>query len=199
MKRTVQRILIVCAAVIMLAGCSNGPDKYELRDQGVELFLKSDYAAALEKFDAALEASKGQVSDLQFDILKYSAECRLHLGDYEGAKASYEALMELDGYDAEAKAQYEGLLAEMDAIDVCRKTKAMIEAGNYEDATEILEDYASLDGSISGRTAWFDRAVCAEYMQKYGEAADLFGQYLEKYPDDDAARKEYEFCRTRSQ
>ena len=198
MKIRFHKTWMIClAAALMLMGCSKGPDKYELRDQGVALFQQGNYQAALEKFDAALDASKGQVSDLQFDILKYSAECRLHLGDYEAAKASYEALIELDADDKEAQAQYAALMSEMDAIDVCRKTKAMIEAGEYEEADKILEDYASLDGTISGRTAWFDRAVCAEHMQKYADAAELLEQYLKVYPDDEAARKEYDFCSTR--
>ncbi len=181
---------------VTLSACTADPERYTLRDEGVELFQKGDYAGALSKFEAAMDASKGEVSDLQYDILKYSTECRLRLEDYEGARTGYEALMQLDE-DAGDHAQYQALLDEMDGMEVVRDAKQLIEEGEYEAAMEMLEPYAKLDGSITGKAAWYDNAVCEEYLQHYEKAADLFAQYLKKYPEDEAADKEYRFCSSR--
>ena len=196
MKKQIRVSFLIAAAALTLCACTADPERFTLRDEGVELFEKGDYEAALEKFQASLDASKGEVSELQYDILKYSAECRLRLSDYEGARKAYEALMQLDESE-EGQAQYRELLAEMDGMEVVRDAKKLIEEEEYDAALEMLEPLAKLDGSITGKTAWFDRAVCIEYQQHYEEAAELFSEYLKKYPDDAAADKEYRFCSSR--
>ena len=183
-------------AVLSLTACTAEQERFTLRDEGVELFQKGDYEGALTKFEAAMEASKGEVSPLQYDILKYSTECRLRLGDYEGARTGYEALMQLDDERTDQE-QYQALLEELDGLRVMQDVRTLIEEGEYEAALEMLEPYAKLDGSVTGKAAWYDRAVCEEYLQHYEKAADLFNQYLKMYPDDNAADKEYRFCSSR--
>ena len=187
---------VLSLVLFVFTACTADPERYTLRDEGVELFQKGEYAGALEKFEAAMDASKGEVSELQYDILKYSTECRLRLEDYEGARTGYEALMQLDE-DTGDQAQYQALLDEMDGMEVVRDAKLLIEEGEYEAAMEMLEPYARLDGSITGKAAWFDMAVCEEHLQHYEKAADLFAQFLKDYPGDEAADKEYRFCSSR--
>ena len=196
MKKTGKKLLTVLLAALTLSACTADPARFDLRNEGVELFQKGDYEGALGKFQEAMDASKGEVSELQYDILKYSAECRLHLQDYEGARSVYQALMELDESE-EGQAQYQALMDEMDGMEIVRDAKKKIEAGEYDEAMEMLEPLAKLDGSVTGKAAWFDRAVCVEYKQQYQEAAELFSQYLKKYPDDKEADKEYRFCSSR--
>ena len=185
--------MAACAAIIAalaFSGCADkGPDKYELRKEAVALFNAGDYEGALNKLNEALDASRGQVSELQYDILRYKAECQLRTGDISAARDSYNALLILDENDSNL-AQYEGLLAELNALDEIEKSAELFEAGSYADAAETYRQYAALDGTISGKTAWYNLAVCEEYSGNYEEAAELWQQYTDMYPDDESAAKE---------
>ena len=192
--------MAACAAIIAalaFSGCADkGPDKYELRKEAVALFNAGDYEGALNKLNEALDASRGQVSELQYDILRYKAECQLRTGDISAARDSYNALLILDENDSNL-AQYEGLLAELNALDEIEKSAELFEAGSYADAAEAYRQYAALDGTISGKTAWYNLAVCEEYSGNYEEAAELWQQYTDMYPDDESAAKEERFTKSR--
>lgn len=192
--------MAACAAIIAalaFSGCADkGPDKYELRKEAVALFNAGDYEGALNKLNEALDASRGQVSELQYDILRYKAECQLRTGDISAARDSYNALLILDENDSNL-AQYEGLLAELNALDEIEKSAELFEAGSYADAAETYRQYAALDGTISGKTAWYNLAVCEEYSGNYEEAAELWQQYTDMYPDDESAAKEERFTKSR--
>ena len=184
-------------AALAFSGCADkGPDKYELRKEAVALFNAGDYEGALNKLNEALDASRGQVSELQYDILRYKAECQLRTGDISAARDSYNALLILDENDSNL-AQYEGLLAELNALDEIEKSAELFEAGSYADAAETYRQYAALDGTISGKTAWYNLAVCEEYSGNYEEAAELWQQYTDMYPDDESAAKEERFTKSR--
>lgn len=192
--------MAVCAAVIAVlafSGCADrGPDKYELRKEAVALFNAGDYEGALNKLNEALDASRGQVSELQYDILRYKAECQLRTGDISAARDSYNALIILDKNDSNL-AQYEELLAELNALDEIERSAELFEAGSYADAAEAYRQYAALNGTISGKTAWYNLAVCEEYSGNYEEAAELWQQYTDMYPDDLSAAKEERFVKSR--
>lgn len=192
--------MAACAAIIaalVFSGCADkGPDKYELRKEAVALFNAGDYEGALNKLNEALDASRGQVSELQYDILRYKAECQLRTGDISAARDSYNALLILDE-NAGNLEQYEGLLAELNALDEIEKSAELFEAGSYADAAEAYRQYAALDGTISGKTAWYNLAVCEEYSGNYEEAAELWRQYTDMYPDDESAAKEERFTISR--
>lgn len=183
-------------SAMLLTACSSGADKYALRDEGIALYQSGDYAAAEAKFDEALDASDGQVSELQYDILKYKAECRLRQGDALGAKENYEALLELEK-DTENAAEYESVLAELDNLDRIEEGLGLMDSGSYKDAAGLFEEMASLDKGLAGSSAWFNLAVCREYMGDFEEARRLWQQYVEVYPDDEAALKELRFCESR--
>ena len=195
--RTGRKILAAaCLAVLCLTACG-GEDKYSLRESAVALYEQGDYQNALDGFNAALDASNGQVSELQFDILRYKAECQLRLGEYEEARKSYEALLQLDEVK-ENQTGYNEVVNQLEALDKISAAKKLFEAGSYKEAADILKDYASLDdGTVSGSTAWYDMAICEEYQGQFDEAAAHLKQYLEKYPEDEAADKEYRLCATR--
>lgn len=186
--------MAITAAALMLTACG-GEDKYALREQGIELYNSGDYAAAIEVFDKALDASDGQVSELQYDILKYRGECEIRTGDYTAAKESYTALYEL--CDDKDKARIDEIYNELGALDKIKEAADMLKSGSYTEAYDAFSEYAVLDGSMTGRAAVYNKAVCAEYLGNFDEAYELLSQYLDKYQDDAAAKKEAEFCRTR--
>ena len=47
------------------------------------------------------------------------------------------------------------------------------------------------------QTLKFNEIITYEYMGEYKTAAALMNSYLRSYPDDDAAKREYEFLQTR--
>lgn len=192
-KPIIFAVLIMTAMMLIACG---GEDKYALRDQGIELYNSGDYEGAAELFDKAMDASDGQVSELQFDILKYRGECEIRLGDYSAAKASYDALYELCKDDADY-AEIEQVYNELSSLDKLQAAVKLMQSGSYSEAYEALGSYAKADGTFTGAAAMYNQAVCAEHLGNFEEAYALFSQYLGVYPDDESARKEAEFCRTR--
>lgn len=198
-NRYMKRIscLALLALAGLLAGCKEkGPDKYELRDAAVAIYEQGDYEGAITAFNQALAASGGEVTELQYDILKYRAECEIRTGDYTAAKETYTALLELEPEGADHDSSEE-LLRQLGALDKIKEAADLFRSGKYADAYDAFEEYAVLDGTLTGRAAVYDRAVCAEYMGRYEEAYNILTEYLVKYPDDEAARKEANFCRSR--
>ena len=195
-KKSITLICAVLCVACLFCGCRKGPDKYEVRESAVALYNQGDYAGAITAFNEALEASGGEVTDLQYDILKYRAECEIRTGDYVAAKKTYGALVELDqeSGDHERAAQ---ILAELGALDEIKDAAELVKEGNYADAYDAFKAYAKLDGTLTGQAAVYNQAICAEYMGNYEEAYETLSRYLEMYPDDEAAKKEAEFCRTR--
>lgn len=197
MLRSGKRIkygMAVIALALMLTACGS-EDKYALREQGIELYKNGDYDAAIEAFDKALDASDGQVSELQYDILKYRGECEIRTGDYTAAKESYTALYEL--CDDKDKARIDEIYNELGALDKIKEAADMLKSGSYTEAYDAFSEYAVLDGSMTGRAAVYNKAVCAEYLGNFDEAYELLSRYIDMYPDDAEAKKEAEFCRTR--
>lgn len=194
-KISVLAAATAAAVAVMLTACQSA-DRYELRAQGIEAYSSGDYAAAIEAFDKALDASDGQVSELQYDILKYRGECELKTGDYIAAKETYTALYELCKDESDS-AEIEHIYNELGTLDKIQEAVQLISSGSYTEAYEALSEYAAADGTVSGAAAIYNKAVCAEYLGNFSEAYDLFSQYLQQYPDDADAKKEAEFCRTR--
>ncbi len=194
-KISVLAAATAAAVAVMLTACQSA-DRYELRTQGIEAYSSGDYAAAIEAFDKALDASDGQVSELQYDILKYRGECELKTGDYIAAKETYTALYELCKDESDS-AEIEHIYNELGTLDKIQEAVQLISSGSYTEAYEALSEYAAADGTVSGAAAIYNKAVCAECLGNFSEAYDLFSQYLQQYPDDADAKKEAEFCRTR--
>ena len=201
--RSLQGILRRAAALGLAAcllagtqGCVNQMDKYELRDLGIEAMRAGDYEGAKQRFEEALTASDGQVSGLQYDILKYRGECELRLKQYGEARKTYEILEQLD-QTAENQTVYTEVLGELAGLDSLTEGLSDMEQGDYETALEKFSQLADLHSGLVGRAAWFNQAACLEYLQRYEEAREAFAQYLEAYPEDAAAQKELDFLNTR--
>lgn len=188
--------LLLSGNLLMLAACGKGPDKESLRAEAIASFQAGDYETARNGFNAALEAGKGQVSAFQFDVLQYRGECELRLGRYDEAQKTYEALLQTDP-DKNHQEQYQSIVDDLGNIGAVKAAVDQMQEGKYEDAYTALAAYAKLDGSLAGKLAWFNKSVCAEYLQRYDEAYELFQEYLEQYPDDAEASKEATFLRTR--
>ena len=90
-------MLITLACVWLLSGCANQEKEKKdlLREAGIACMNESDYDGALEAFEAALAQEVGSVDADDIDISYYKAAAQYALGDVEGAKATYDAILEL--------------------------------------------------------------------------------------------------------
>ena len=188
-------LALAISGALLFSACS-GKDVEELRSSAIEVFKSGDYAAAEQLFDEALSADYGRVSEVQLDILRYRAECELRQGKYGEAADTYEALLNADEI-ADNKEIYQELLSELGSLDSLSGISASIAEGSYQEAYDAAAELAALDGSLTGKLAWFNKAVSAEYLGNYEEAYELFNEYLKVYPDDAEAKKEADFLRTR--
>ena len=187
-------MLLTAASVY---GCAPVENKETLRTQAIEHFEAGDYETAYVEFQKALDAGKGQVSPFQYDVLQYRGECELRLGKYEDALKTYTALLDADRSDEVRTKKYQDIVDDLSRVDAVQQGMDQMGQGQYDAAYTALSSYAALDGSFVGKLAWFNKAVCAEYLQRYDEAYELFQEYLKMYPDDASAQKEANFLRTR--
>ena len=55
----------------------------------------------------------------------------------------------------------------------------------------------NIEGNDMMQTLKFNEVIAYEYMGDYKTAAALMNSYLRSYPDDETAKREYEFLQTR--
>ena len=192
------RPTLLLAAVLLalgLCGCAS-KELYVLRDQAMEEYRQENYARAEALFNEALSCGGGEVAETELEILRYRAECELRCREFDKARETYGILAQLDASE-ENQASYAELQQQFEKIGELNRAYALMQEEKYEEAYEINDGLAGLGGDAAAAAAWFNKAVCAEYLGHWEEAAELFGDYVSIYPDDAAAAKEYEFCRTR--
>ena len=104
------------------------------------------------------------------------------LGDYNYASSIYAGYAENDQSRAEIYNQ----------LGLCR-----MRMGEYESALEAFQAAMNIEDNGMMQTLKFNEIVTYEYMREYKTAAALMNSYLKSYPDDEAAKREYEFLQTR--
>lgn len=91
---------------------------------------------------------------------------------------------------------YEGLAADGDEASLVYLIRFAFERADYQKALSYAEQGLAMNGSRY-QEFFFDKAVCQEYLQDYLGAEETFIQYLQLYPEDEAAVKEAKFLSTR--
>lgn len=104
------------------------------------------------------------------------------LGDYNYASSIYAEYTEHDQSEAEIYNQ----------LGLCR-----MKMGEYELALSAFQAAMNIEDNGMMQTLKFNEIVAYEYMEEYTTAATLMNSYLKAYPDDEAAKREYEFLQTR--
>lgn len=135
-----------------------------------------------------------------------------HLGDYENARISLESAK---GSDLEATLMlgktYEKLgdlnyaitvynasiTKEKNAIIYNQLALCYIKLKDYNGALDCIENALELDDIPNLQNLLFNEIVVHEYLLDFDKAKILTEEYLEKYPTDMDARREYEFLSTR--
>ena len=72
-----------------------------------------------------------------------------------------------------------------------------IARGEYQKALEAFQAGKKLENTTMMQTLSFNEIVAYEHMGEFQQALSLMESYLKNYPDDQQARREYEFLSTR--
>ena len=104
------------------------------------------------------------------------------LGDYNYASGIYAAYTENDQTKAEIYNQ----------LGLCR-----MQMKEYTAALEAFQAAMNIEDNGMMQSLKFNEIVAYEYMGDFKTASALMNSYMKSYPDDETAKREYEFLRTR--
>lgn len=137
------------------------------------------YLGEYEKAYLALEQAKDRGGEESYLYLGRAYEAT---GDYNYAANVYNSY--LSSYDGSAELYNQ--------LGLCEMSR-----GDYQKALEAFQAGIRLENGEILQTLSFNEVVAYEYLGEYREAAALLNNYLNNYPDDEQAKREYEFLRTR--
>lgn len=193
----------------------DGLDRTEvLLYRGEALLGEGEYESARKVYEGLREKDAENA-----DYPLYSGIASLGAKDYIAAEESFlaaaengnEEAYEYAGQAAEAQKDYEkaasyyqkALNEEPENVSVYASVgRCMIAGESYEEGLRILKEGISAAEKTGGEETvlqelLWEEAVIYEYMGDYAEARDKFAAYLQQYPEDAEAQKEYAFLLTR--
>ncbi len=164
--------------------------------------------AGLVYLQNAMKENEKSISDYDMGRICY------YMGDYENARGFLEKLKTTTDYGAAlylgrtyealgdynyaasiyaGYAEYDQTKAEIyNQLGLCR-----MQLKEYDAALLAFQTGMNIEGNDMMQTLKFNEAVTYEYMGDYKTAAALMNSYLRSYPDDETAKREYEFLQTR--
>ena len=166
------------------------------REDGQE-YLQTALAAGDKRMD---NFSRGRIYYYQGEYQKAclvleearnegSAESYLYLGrayeatgDYNYAASVYSSYL----------GQYEENAEVYNQLGLCEMAK-----GDYNKALEAFQAGMKLGNGAMMQTLAFNEIAAYEYLGQYEQAYVLINNYIKNYPDDQQARREYDFLSTR--
>lgn len=144
-------------------------------DMGRMCYYMGDYEKARD-YLSRLETAK------DYGAALYLGRTYEALGDYNYASSIYAAFTENDQSRAEIYNQ----------LGLCR-----MQMKEYSAALEAFQAAMNIEDNGMMQSLKFNEVVAYEYMGDFKTASALLNSYLKSYPDDAAAKREYEFLRTR--
>lgn len=137
------------------------------------------YLGEYERAYLTLEEAKEKGGEESYLYLGRAYEAT---GDYNYAVNVYNSYL----------SSHEGSAELYNQLGLCEMSR-----GEYQRALEAFQAGMKLKNNEILQTLSFNEVVAYEYLGEYENAAALLNNYLNNYPDDEAARREYEFLRTR--
>ena len=144
-------------------------------DMGRMCYYMGDYENARD-YLPSLDTTK------EYGAALYLGRTYEALGDYNYASGIYAGYTENDQSKAEIYNQ----------LGLCR-----MRMKEYTQALEAFQAGMNIEDNGMMQTLKFNEIVAYEYMGDYKTAAALMNSYLRSYPDDETAKREYEFLQTR--
>ena len=144
-------------------------------DKGRIYYYMGDY----ENAKVSLENAKSEESD---DVILMLGKSYEQLGDYNYATSVYKNYLDEHPESAEIFNQ----------LGLCK-----MKSGEYEEALSAFRSAANVENSGMDQVLLFNQIAAYEYTGNFKQAAVLMDDYLKKYPEDEEAKREYEFLKTR--
>lgn len=150
-------------------------DKLKNYDKGRIYYYLKEYVQACNY----LEKSKDTGTAESYLYLGKAYEAT---GDYNYASSVYTSYVSKDTTNAEVYNQ----------LGLCR-----MEQGEYQLALEAFQAAMNIEDNGMMQVLQFNEIVAYEHLGEYQKAAVLMDNYIKMYPDDEVAKREYEFLKTR--
>lgn len=161
-----------------------------------------------EYFQTALGSDTKSMTDYQRGRIYY------YLGDYDSARNYLEKARKTEGYEAvlllgqtyEELGDYNYAISVYSSFIEGNQSNAGIynrlglcrmELGAYNEALAAFQAGMNVENCNIMQTLKFNEIVTYERLGEYQTAATLMSSYLSTYPDDEAAKREYTFLKTR--
>lgn len=173
--RRIRNLLIILAVGVLLAGCGQNP-----YDSGMEQLESGSYAEAARQFQQAIEEEENLADSYRgLGLALWEQE------DYEGARDAFLSALEQGSQES-------GTIYSL--LGNCE-----LELGNPEQAAEYFDKGLGIEGNSEEliREMRHNKIIAYERMGDLEQAKTLLAEYLEAYPEDEAAAKEAEFLETR--
>ena len=180
-------VYISLLLVVLLCSCTNKKiAQYKI--YGLDYLENGNYEEALSYFNKGIEMGRGAVSQVQYDLLLYKAECLFMLKRYTEAKKIYEILLKID----KKNKTYNELYNNINSIAGLIEFKDAINNNDITLADEVLLKLKE-DGFEHEKSVMYNQAVLYEKKGEWKNALNTFNYYLKQYPGDEDALHEVEF------
>ncbi len=144
-------------------------------NRGRMSFYLGDYSTARTELEKAKETTGSS------EVISLLGQTYEALGDYNYAASVYSNYLN-ETPDAQIYNQ----------LGLCD-----LQIGEYEGALAAFQAGIAMEGNSLMQSLKFNEIVAYEYLGDFNQAKVLMQKYLETYPDDARARREYEFLETR--
>lgn len=157
---------------------------------------------------AAMESGTKYMTNYEKGRISY------YLEDYENARTYLEKARDEDGYEAvlflgkthEVLGEYNYAISVYNTfldsggenpqvwnqLGLCK-----MEMKDYQGALEAFQKAMNIEDNGMMQVLKMNEVVAYEKLEEYKQAAVLLNSYLKSYPDDEVAKREYEFLKTR--
>ena len=137
--------------------------------------IQGDYESAIDNLQKAID---GKLVKANY----YMGEAYSKQGDGDNASKYYQAYLDS---------------GEADAYDLFNMGQSQMEQGNYATAITYFDAALDLDEVPNKQELMKNEIIAYEYSGDFASAKECMEDYIEKYPDDSDAEREYQFLETR--
>lgn len=175
MKKKSRLTAVILLAAMLLTACGKNPSEV-----GVEYLQNGDYKNAIEQFQTAIDKNKNVG-----DAYRGMGMAKWEQKDYKGALKAFKNAVKNGAFG-------DGTLYNLMGCCSLELDKASDAVDYFKKAQEDEKNSADLTQEIS-----YNLIVAYEQSGDYDNAKAQLKAYVDKYPDDEKAQKDYDFWSTR--
>ncbi len=198
MRRTGRLILVILIAAVaaLFALWRLGvfrPASEKAYDRAVKAIEEEKYEDAVTYLEAVIEKADPDEDDQIDHYIEAGyllGDVSMQLGDENAANAYYKKAYAEDMKEREAPHK-------VTATNYLRRSRVLMDGGDYEAALEAVTQGLNCADVTCERELWYAEIICNENLHNWEQAKTRMQQYIEAYPDDANAWKDWEFLQTR--